>query len=108
MPKARDTSMLRLDSKKLLIAMAEKGMEAADLAQATGISKNIIYTMRRGFYSKLKNVGAVARVLEVKVADLVEDGSNVLETKVSDLIEGDSNVIPAGTIGQHTSRNETE
>lgn len=73
MPVPRDTTMLKPDSRKFLIAMAEKEMEPADLAQAAGISKNIVYTMRRGFYTKPKYLGAVARVLGVRVADLIMD-----------------------------------
>lgn len=72
MPVPKDTTMLRANPTKFLTAMAEKEMEPADLAQAAGISKNIVYTMRRGFYTKPKYLGAVARVLEVKVADLIE------------------------------------
>ena len=73
MPVPKDTTMLKPDSRKFLVAMAEKEMEPAELAQAAGISKNIVYTMRRGFYTKPKYLGAVARVLEVKVSDLIED-----------------------------------
>ena len=72
MPVPKDSTMLKPDSKKFLIAMAEKEMEPAELAQAAGISKNIVYTMRRGFYTKPKYLGAVARVLQVNVADLIE------------------------------------
>lgn len=73
MAAAKDTVMLKPDSRKMLIAMAEAELEPAELAQAAGISKNIVYTMRRGFYTKPKYIGAVARVLQVKVADLIED-----------------------------------
>lgn len=73
MPASRDTTMLKPDSRKMLIAMAEAELEPAELAQAAGISKNIVYTMRRGFYTKPKYLGAVARVLQVSVADLIDD-----------------------------------
>lgn len=82
MPVPRDTTMLKPNSRKFLVAMAEKEMEPAELAQAAGISKNIVYTMRRGFYTKPKYLGAVARVLEVKVADLIEDKE--VEVKISE------------------------
>lgn len=73
MSAVKDTVMLKPDSRKMLIAMAEAELEPAELAQAAGISKNIVYTMRRGFYTKPKYIGAVARVLQVTVADLIED-----------------------------------
>ncbi len=68
----KDTTMLKPDSRKILIAMAEAELEPTELAQAAGISLNIVYTMRRGFYTKPKYIGAVARVLNVRVADLIE------------------------------------
>lgn len=69
----KNTVMLKPDSRKILIAMAERQMDPADLAQEAGISKNIVYTMRRGFYTKPKYLGAVARALHVSVSDLIED-----------------------------------
>lgn len=73
MPVPRDTTMLKPDSRKVLIAMAEAELEPAELAEAAGISKNIVYTIRRGFYCKPVYLGKISRVLGVKVADLVED-----------------------------------
>ena len=61
MPAQRDETMLKPDSRKVLIAMAEAEMEPAELAEAAGIPKNIVYTIRRGFYTKPKYIGAVAR-----------------------------------------------
>lgn len=72
MPVPKDKTMLKLSSRKLLIAMAEAQTEPAKLAEASGVSKNIVYTMRRGCYIKPKYVGAVAKALGVAVADLVE------------------------------------
>ena len=73
MPVPRDSTMLKPDSRKVLIAMAEAEMEPAELAAAAGIPKNIVYTIRRGFYTKPKYIGAVARAMQVKVTDLIED-----------------------------------
>ncbi len=70
---SKDTTMLKPDSQKVLIAMAEAELEPTELAKAAGISRNIVYTIRRGFYTKPKYIGAVARVLNVKVIDLIED-----------------------------------
>ena len=72
MPVPKDTTMLKPDSRKVLIAMAAAEMEPADLAEAAGISKNIVYTIRRGFYTKPKYVGKIAKVLQVNVTDLIE------------------------------------
>lgn len=72
----KDKTMLKPDSRKVLIAMAEAGYEPVELATEAGISKNIVYSMRRGFYTKPKYVGAVARALHVKVIDLLEDVDN--------------------------------
>lgn len=73
MPAARDTTMLKPDSRKVLMAMAELEYDPADLAEAAGVSKNIVYSMRRGFYTKPKYVGKIAKALNVRVADLVEN-----------------------------------
>ncbi|MFG6321996.1 MAG: helix-turn-helix transcriptional regulator [Lachnospiraceae bacterium] len=75
MPAARDTTMLKPDSHKVLMAMAELEYDPADLAEAAGVSKNIVYSMRRGFYTKPKYVGKIAKALNVRVADLVENVS---------------------------------
>lgn len=79
MPVPRDTTMLKPDSRKVLIAMAEAEMEPAELAVAAGIPKNIVYTIRRGFYTKPKYLGAVARAMQVKVTDLIEDEKKAAE-----------------------------
>lgn len=73
MPVPKDTIMLKPDSRKVLIAMANAEMEPADLAEAAGISKNIVYTIRRGFYCKPKYLGAIARALHTSVTDLITD-----------------------------------
>ena len=74
MPVPKDTTMLKPDSKRFLVAMEEAEMEPKELAAKSGVSVNVVYTMRRGFYNKPKYLGAVARALSVKVADLIEDG----------------------------------
>lgn len=76
MPVARDTTMLKPDSRKVLIAMAAAEMEPKDVSSESGVPVNIIYTIRRGFYTKPKYIGAVARALHVTVADLIEDAKN--------------------------------
>lgn len=69
----RDTTMLKPDSRKILIAMAASEMEPKEVSEESGVPVNIVYTMRRGFYTKPKYIGAVARALHVTVADLIEE-----------------------------------
>lgn len=86
----RDTTMLKPDSRKVLIAMAELEYEPADLAEAAGISKNIVYTMRRGFYTKPKYIGKVAKALHVKVADLIVDDCISGSTEMQQNVKGEA------------------
>lgn len=74
---AKNTVMLKPDSKKFLLAMAEAELEPKELAEKSGVPVNIVYTMRRGFYCKPRYLGAVARILSVSVADLIEDRGDV-------------------------------
>ena len=76
MPASRDTTMLKPDSRKFLIAMAKAGYEPVELAAEAGVSKNIVYSMRRGFYTKPKYLGKAAKALGVEVEDLIEDVDN--------------------------------
>ena len=84
MPVPRDSTMLKPDSRNVLIAMAEAEMEPAELAAAAGIPKNIVYTIRRGFYTKPKYIGAVARAMNVRVTDLIEDEEKAAEEAETD------------------------
>lgn len=68
----RDTIMLKPDSRKFLVAMANAELEPVELAERAGISKNVVYIARRGFYVKPRYLGAMARVLQVRVEDLIE------------------------------------
>lgn len=69
----RDTTMLKPDSQKFLIAMAKARVEPVELAERAELSKNIVYSMRRGFYTKPKYLGKAAEALGVEVEDLIED-----------------------------------
>ena len=73
MPAPKDTTMLKPDSRKVLIAMAAAEMEPKDVSKESGVPVNIVYTIRRGFYTKPKYIGKVARALKVTVADLIEE-----------------------------------
>lgn len=73
MPIPRDTTMLKPDSRKMLIAMAEAEIEPKELAAKSGVSVNIVYIARRGYYVKPRYLGKISKVLGVSVADLIED-----------------------------------
>lgn len=73
MPIPKDKTMLQVDSKKMLIAMAENQLEPAELAEKAGVPKNIVYAIRRGNYAKPKYIGKVAAALGVGVRDLLLD-----------------------------------
>lgn len=77
MPVPKDTTMLKPDSRKFLVAMAEAEMEPKELAAKSGVSVNIVYTARRGYYVKPVYLGKISKALGVRVADLVEDNENV-------------------------------
>ncbi len=77
MPVPKETVMLKPDSRKVLIAMAEAELEPKELAAKSGVSINIVYTARRGYYVKPVYLGKISKALGVKVADLVEDNGNV-------------------------------
>lgn len=79
MAAVKDTVMLKPDSRKMLIAMAEAEMEPKELAQKSGVSVNIVYIARRGYYVKPCYLGKISRALGVKVSDLIEDAKNVNE-----------------------------
>ena len=84
MPVPRDSTMLKPDKMDQLIAMAEAEEEAEELAAATGIPKTIVYTIRRGFYTTPKLIGAVARAMNVRVTDLIEDEEKAAEEAETD------------------------
>lgn len=73
MPIPKDKTMLQVDSKKMLIAMAENQLEPAELAEKAEVPKNIVYAIRRGNYAKPKYIGKVAAALGVGVRDLLLD-----------------------------------
>ncbi len=79
MPAQKDTTMLKPDSKKMLVAMAEAELQPKELAAKSGVPVNIVYIARRGYYVKPIYLGKISKVLQVKVADLIEENENVSE-----------------------------
>lgn len=70
--------MLKPDSSKMLIAMAEAEFELKKLAVKSGVSVNIVYAARRGYYVKPCYLGKIAKALGVTNCgwDIYEIGRN--------------------------------
>ena len=79
MAAAKDTVMLKPDSRKMLVAMAEAELQPKELAAKSGVPVNIVYIARRGYYVKPVYLGRISKALGVSVADLIEDKENVSE-----------------------------
>ena len=73
---SKDTVMLKASSRKMLIAMAEAELEPKELAEKSGVPVNIVYIARRGYYVKPVYLGKISKVLNVSVADLIENGKD--------------------------------
>lgn len=69
---AKYIGLLKPDSQKFLIAMAEAEIDPKELAEKAGISVNFVYQIRRGIYTKPKYIGACCHVLNVRVEDVIE------------------------------------
>lgn len=76
---SKDTVMLKPDSRKVLIAMAEAELQPKELAAKAGVPVNIVYIARRGYYVKPVYLGKISKALNVSVADLIEDKENESE-----------------------------
>ena len=50
MPLPKDKTMLRVDSVKFNIALANAELEPKSLAVKAGVSNNVVYTARKGCY----------------------------------------------------------
>lgn len=79
MAAAKDTVMLKPDSKKMLVAMAEAELQPKELAAKSGVPVNIVYIARRGYYVKPVYLGKISKALQVRVADLIEEKENDTE-----------------------------
>ena len=71
MPKPRDLSMLQVNTRSFLLAMAESELEPKKLAEIAGVSPNIVYAARKGCYIKPCYLGKIAKAMNVKVIDLI-------------------------------------
>lgn len=71
MPLPKDKTMLRVDSVKFNIALANAELEPKSLAVKAGVSNNVVYTARKGCYIKPIYLGKISKALGVKVTDLI-------------------------------------
>ena len=79
MAAAKNTVMLKPDSRKMLIAMAEAELQPKELAVKSGVPVNIVYIARRGYYVKPVYLGKISKALGVAVADLIEKKEDTYE-----------------------------
>ncbi len=64
---------MKLDKKKLQLAMARKELNNTTLAKVTGMTPATVGNMLRGCDMSLPTVGKVAKALEVDVTEIIED-----------------------------------
>ncbi len=63
---------MRLDTRKIYLAMAEKGLTATEIARQGGISQQAISNALNGNrIGKMKVVPAICRALELSAKDIV-------------------------------------
>lgn len=66
--------MIIIDGKKLILAIANCGLSAAELSKESGVSQVTIARMKAGTQvPRPQTLGKVARALGVKVEDLLEE-----------------------------------
>lgn len=65
--------MVRIDVKKLVVAMANKCMTVKELAKAIGTSTTCIYKIRRGYLAKVETIGKICKVLELDAEELITE-----------------------------------
>lgn len=75
----RDITYLQPDTLKISLLMAKHEMDSKALAEASGVSKSIIYAIRRGNLVKPKYFGKVAKVLKCNVEDIVKTAPEAVE-----------------------------
>lgn len=66
--------MLKVDSNKLILTIANKGYSAVELSKESGVNQVTISRIKAGTQEpRPQTLGKIARALEVKVEDLLED-----------------------------------
>jgi hypothetical protein len=72
MPPIRDITMLKVNPRSFMVAMAYAQLEPKEVAEKAGVSCNVVYSMRRGMLTKPKYIGKVAQALGVDLKELIE------------------------------------
>lgn len=63
---------IKLDTKKIFLAMAEKGLNGTDLARECGVSQQAISGALNGKYlGRTKVIPGICRVLGLKAKDII-------------------------------------
>ena len=56
----------------IIAAMVKSCMIPQEIADKAGVSVNIVYRMRRGYYVKLERFGKVCKVLCIEPEDVID------------------------------------
>jgi len=56
----------------IIAAMVKSCMTPQEIADKAGVSVNIVYRMRRGYYVKLERFGKVCKVLCIEPEDVID------------------------------------
>lgn len=62
----------KMDKRKLVNLMADKGLTQADLAEKAGISRTAVYGVMKGRRPTMPTLGKIARALGVKPSELLD------------------------------------
>lgn len=63
---------MRLDTKKIYLAMAEKGMTATEIAKQGGVSQQAVSNvLNGGSVGKMKVIPAICKALDLSAKDIV-------------------------------------
>jgi len=72
MPMKRDYTMLKVDSFKFNVALANAELEPKTLSKKSGVAVNIVYAARKGCYVKPMYLGKLCKAMSVEVTDVIE------------------------------------
>lgn len=66
-----DRTMLQPNTMAISLLMAENDFDSISLAEAAGVSRNIVYSIRRGCHAKPKYFGRIAKALKCEVSEII-------------------------------------
>lgn len=64
---------MKIDVKKLLLALGEKQMSVHELAEKSSVSRTTIAAIKAGKTCRPDIAGKIAQALNIPLADLIED-----------------------------------